>query len=42
MTYKEKYKELVELLEEVGVLQDDQPWAIQIQEMVEQHEDSRK
>lgn len=32
-----KYKELVELLEELGVLQYDEEWAIQIRELIESH-----
>lgn len=32
-----KYTELVELLEELGVLQYDEEWAIQIRELIESH-----
>ena len=40
MNYKEKYKELVELLEEVGVLQDDSPWAEEVQQLIEDHKEN--
>lgn len=42
MTFKEKYKELVELLEEVGVMQLDTDWAERIQELVAQHSEDGK
>lgn len=32
-----KYKELVDLLREIGVLQDDSEWAIQVHELVKRH-----
>jgi len=37
MTSKQKYEELVELLEEVGVLQLDTEWAEQIQRLIAEH-----
>lgn len=37
MTSKEKYKELLDLLDYLGVLQDDSDWAYEIQEMIEHH-----
>lgn len=37
MSTQEKYKELVALLEEVGVLQLDTEWAEQIQKMIIDH-----
>jgi hypothetical protein len=37
MTSKQKYRELLELLEEVGVMQSEDDWAQQIQELIEQH-----
>lgn len=37
MTSLEKYRELVALLEEVGVLQLEDDWAEQIQEMIKDH-----
>lgn len=41
MSNKQKYQELVELLEEVGVLQLDTDWAEQIQELIERHKESK-
>jgi hypothetical protein len=35
--YEEQYKELVNLLDSVGVLQDDSPWAEEIQQMIKDH-----
>lgn len=32
-----KYRELVELLEELGVLQLDADWALEIQKLIESH-----
>ena len=32
-----KYRELVELLEDTGVLQLDQPWAEEIKDLIESH-----
>ena len=37
MTSQEKYRELVALLKECGVLQLDTPWAEQVQRMIENH-----
>lgn len=37
MTSLEKYRELVALLEEIGVLQLEQDWAEQIQQMIKDH-----
>lgn len=37
MTHREKYRELVALLEECGVLQLDTEWAEQVQQMVKRH-----
>ncbi|NMX27069.1 hypothetical protein HBO14_11085 [Pseudomonas sp. WS 5406] len=37
MTHREKYRELVALLEECGVLQLDTEWAEPVQKMVERH-----
>lgn len=37
MSSQEKYRELVALLEEVGVLQDDSDWAKLIQQLIKDH-----
>lgn len=37
MTHREKYRELVALLEECGVLQLDTEWADQVRQMVKRH-----
>ena len=39
MSSQQKYRELVKLLEEVGILQLDTDWAEQIQEMIKRHKE---
>lgn len=41
MSDKQKYRELVELLREVGILQLDTDWAEQIQQMIKRHKESK-
>lgn len=38
----EKYKELVSLLEDLGVLQLEDEWAIEIQKLIASHRSSKK
>lgn len=40
MTHREKYRELVGLLEESGVLQHDEEWALRVQKMIKDHKKS--
>lgn len=36
-----KYKELVDLLEELGILQFDEEWAVQIQQLIKEQKERK-